>query len=76
MGKFICKRCREPLKWDQERGWVHLDGERYRKKRDEITGAETEAIDHIARPVKVKEEKGTSTGRLKRSLRKFQRWPY
>ena len=70
MEKYICKWCREPLKFDEDKGWVHLDGEKYRKKIDIVTGEEIMDIDHMA----MEEKERISLGRLKRLLRGFQRW--
>ena len=74
MEEYICKWCREPLRWEKNKGFVHLDGEKFRKKIDTISGEEIEAIDHMAMAEKVEEKDRVSLGRLKRSLRRFQRW--
>lgn len=30
----MCRRCGEPLKFDPEKGWVHMDGKVYKQKPD------------------------------------------
>ena len=46
MGENICGRCGEPLRWDEKKGWVHLDGKGYRTKICIVKGKKIEYDDH------------------------------
>ncbi len=51
MGEYICNWCGEPLKFLRDKGFVHLDGNLYKRKIMIVDGKKTEYDEHYALPV-------------------------